>query len=205
MIYIQPIGLGLKYYIYFIYFILLNNIFLSLTKIIFINLSVQNKIKELIGKILNFYIKIFFIYPNYLLRKLNVLFKEILDISNNRINLSINELIVVEPLKLIEKRFDDESKNFSFIYGNNKLLDHIHLFKALFVALELEPEFKKIGKKIMIVSIAKEDQTFFIHKNIVIDENTTINEYLDKIKNNIQNFYESGYPLTTFNILEVKL
>jgi hypothetical protein len=57
----------------------------------------------------------------------------------------------------------------------------------------------------MIVSISKEDQTFHIHKNIIIDENTTINIYLDKIQNSIQAFYDSGYPITTFNILEVKL
>jgi hypothetical protein len=57
----------------------------------------------------------------------------------------------------------------------------------------------------MIVAIVKEDQTFYIHKNIIIDENTTMQEYMDKIKKSIQAFYESGYPITTFNILEVKL
>jgi hypothetical protein len=57
----------------------------------------------------------------------------------------------------------------------------------------------------MIVSIANEDKTFNIHKNIIIDENTTIENYLDKIKNSIQAFYQSGYPLSTFLILEVKL
>jgi hypothetical protein len=74
-----------------------------------------------------------------------------------------------------------------------------------FSALSLETEFKKEGKKIMIVSITKDDKTFYIHKNIIIDENTSINIYLDKIKNSIQAFYESGYPITTFNILQVKL
>jgi hypothetical protein len=71
--------------------------------------------------------------------------------------------------------------------------------------LILQPEFKKSGKKIMIVSILSEDKTFYIHKNIIIDENTTIYNYLGKIKHGIQTFYESGYPLTTFQILEVKL
>lgn len=57
----------------------------------------------------------------------------------------------------------------------------------------------------MIVSISTEDKTFYIHNNIIIDENTTIYNYLDKIKNNIQTFYESGYPISTFNILQIKL
>jgi hypothetical protein len=90
-------------------------------------------------------------------------------------------------------------------FDNNKLLDHKYLFAALYLALALEDKFKKVGKKIMIVSIIKEDKTFFIHKNIIIDENLTMQAYLDKIKNSIQAFYESGYPITTFNILQVKL
>jgi DNA polymerase type B, organellar and viral len=90
-------------------------------------------------------------------------------------------------------------------FENNKLLDHKYLFAALYLGLILEDEFKKVGKKIMIVSISKEDKTFFIHKNIIIDENLTMQGYLDKIKNSIQAFYESGYPLTTFPVLQVKL
>lgn len=85
------------------------------------------------------------------------------------------------------------------------MLDHKNLFASLFAGLILQEEFLKPGKKIMIVSISNEDKTFYIHKNIIIDENTTINNYLDKIKNNIQAFYESGYPISTFNILHVKL
>nr|WLF85167.1 hypothetical protein [Amanita phalloides] len=56
----------------------------------------------------------------------------------------------------------------------------------------------------MVAAIVKDDKTFYIHKNIIIDENTTINIYLDKIKNSIQSLYESGYPITEFNILQIK-
>jgi len=205
MIYIQPIGLGLKFYIYFIYFILYNNIFLSLTKIIFINLSVQNKIKEFIGKILTYYTKILFIYPNYILRVILTTGNKMLDFFNNALNSITSEFLPIEPLKLIDKQFDETSKFTLLTFDNNKLLDHKYLFGALFTALALEDEFKKVGKKILIVSISKEDKTFNIHKNIIIDENTTMFEYLEKIKNSIQAFYESGYPLTSFNILQVKL
>jgi hypothetical protein len=149
--------------------------------------------------------KFFFIYPNYLLRTLFSFGNKILDILNNAMNSITAEFLPVEPLKLIDKRFDENSKFTLFTYSNNKLLDHKYLFVALFTALKLEDEFKKVGKKIMIVSIASEDKTFNIHKNIIIDENTTIYNYLDKIKNSIQAFYNSGYPLTTFNILQVKL
>jgi hypothetical protein len=69
----------------------------------------------------------------------------------------------------------------------------------------LQEELKKKGKKIMIVAIVKDDKTFYIHKNIIIDENTTMKTYLDKIEKSIQAFYESGYPISAFNVLEVNL
>ena len=130
---------------------------------------------------------------------------KILDILNNGINFTLANLMVIEPLRLLDKKYDETSKFTLFTYDNNKLLDHIYLFAALYSALLLEDEIKIPGKKIIIVSITSEDKTFYIHKNIIIDENTTISDYLDKIKNSIQSFYESGYPLTAFNIIQVKL
>jgi hypothetical protein len=111
--------------------------------------------------------------------------------------------IIIEPLNLLNKEFNDEKKSITYTFENNKLLDHKNLFAALFSALIQQEEFKKTGKKIMIVSICNDDKSFYIHKNIIVDENTTISNYLDKIKNNIQMFYESGYPLHIFNILQV--
>jgi len=168
-------------------------------------LSVKSRTREIIGKFLSIYIKVFYVYPNYIIRNFSVFINKILDILNNAIHSKLSDLLVIEPLKLIDKEFDKISKFTLFTYENNKLLDHKYLFVALFSALILEEEFKKIGKKIIIVSISKEDKTFYIHKNIIIDENTTIDNYLEKIKNSIQAFYESGYPITTFNILQVKL
>ena len=198
-------SIGWNFIAYSLIIILINNIFLSICWFIFNNLSLQSKIREIIGIILSIYIKLLFVYPNYFIRNINVFINKILDILNNGFHFKLSELLVIEPLKLIEKKFDETSKFTLFTYENNKLLDHKYLFAALFSALSLESEFKKEGKKIMIVSITKDDKTFYIHKNIIIDENTTINIYLDKIKNSIQAFYESGYPITTFNILQVKL
>lgn len=203
LFFIQSIGSDI--FTYSLYFMLINNIFLSICWLIFNNLPLQSSFRDFIGKILGIYIKSFYVYPNYFLRNLSLFFNKILDILNNGLNSKLSDLLFIEPLKFISKEFDDTSKATVLTYENNRLLDHKYLFAALFSALVLEEEFKKIGQKIMIVSISKEDKTFFIHKNIVIDENTTMQNYLDKIKNNIQAFYESGYPITTFNILQVKL
>jgi hypothetical protein len=129
----------------------------------------------------------------------------VLDIINNRINNVIHDLSVIKPLNLLKKEYDEKSKCTVFTFSNDYLLDHKNLFAALFAGLILQSEFQKIGKKIMIVSIFNEDKTFFIHNNIIIDENTTIFNYLDKIKNSIQTFYDSGYPLSSFQMLQIKL
>jgi len=199
--YIQSIGWN----IYTLIFIYLNNILLCSIRFTIQNLSLNNFIK---GKLINIwliYTKIIYTYPFYILREIFSNTGKVLDIINNRINNVVYDLSIIEPLKLLNKEYNKKSKCTIFTFENNFLLDHRNLFSALFAGLILQSEFKKIGKKIMIVSIISEDKTFFIHKNIIIDENTTIFNYLDKIKHYIQTFYESGYPLTAFQILEIKL
>ena len=200
---IQSIGSNI--YTYSLIFIFINNIFLSLSRFTINNLSFKNKIKEIFIKILSIYIKIIYIYPNYILRKFFTIGSVMLNILNNRVNNVLYDLLVIEPLNLINKEYDEKNKNTLFTFENNRLLDHKNLFAALFAGLILQEEFKNTGKKIMIVSISKEDKTFYIHKKIIIDENTTIFLYLEKIKNSIQTFYESGYPISSFNVLQVKL
>ena len=179
--------------------------FLTMLLLLHTLLPLNGKFKDITGKLITFYIKILYSYPNYFFRKLGAYSIKILDILNNGINFTLANLMVIEPLRLLDKKYDETSKFTLFTYDNNKLLDHIYLFAALYSALLLEDEIKIPGKKIIIVSITSEDKTFYIHKNIIIDENTTISDYLDKIKNSIQSFYESGYPLTAFNIIQVKL
>jgi DNA polymerase family B len=201
--YIQSIGWNI--YNFSLIFIYLNNILLCSIRFIIQNLSLNAFIR---GKLINIWIiytKIIYFYPLYIFRKLTSVTGKVLDIVNNRINNVVYDLSIIEPLKLLNKEYDNKSKCTILTFENNKLLDHKNLFSALFTGLIHQSEFKKIGKKIMIVSILSENKTFFIHKNIIIDENTTIFNYLDKIKHYIQTFYESGYPLTGFQILQIKL
>lgn len=200
---IQSIGWNI--YFFSLLFIFSNNILLSLIRFIIQNLSLNNFIREKLINIWLFYTKVIYTYPFYILRKLLSTSGKVLDIINNRINNVVHDLAIINPLKLLNKEYDENSKCMILTFENNFLLDHKNLFAALFAGLILQSEFKKIGKKIMIVSIFSEDKTFFIHKNIIIDENTTIFNYLDKIKHSIQTFYESGYPLTAFQVLQVKL
>ena len=94
-------------------------------------------------KILTYYMKFFFIFPNYLLRTLFTSGNKLLDILNNGMNSITSELLPVEPLKLIDKQYDEISKFTLFTFANHKLLDHKYLFVALFSALSLEEEVKQ--------------------------------------------------------------
>ncbi len=201
--YIQSIGWNI--YTFSLLFMFVNNILLSSIRFIIKNISLNSLIGDKLINIWLIYTKIIYTYPVYILRKIFSISGKVLDIINNRINNVIHDLSIIKPLKLLNKEYDEESKCTILTFENNYLLDHKNLFAALFAALILQSEFKKNGKKIMIVSIFNEDKTFFIHKNIIIDENTTIFNYLDKIKHSIQTFYESGYPLTAFQILQIKL
>lgn len=203
ILYIQLIGWNI--YSFSLLFIFINNILLSSIRFIIQNLSLNSFIGDKLINIWLNYTKIIYTYPIYILRNINSSCVKILDIINNRINNVIHELSIIKPLKLLNKEYENKSKCTILTFENNYLLDHKNLFAALFAGLILQSEFKKVGKKIMIVSILNEDKSFFIHKNIIIDENTTIFNYLEKIKNNIQTFYESGYPLTSFHLLQIKL
>jgi len=94
--------------------------------------------------------KIFFIYPNYILRLLFTWSKKFLDLLNNSFNSINSEHQDVKPLKLIAKEFDDISKHTLFVYENDKLLDHLYLLAALFAGLREEDEFKKNWSKSFI-------------------------------------------------------
>ena len=201
--YIQSIGWNI--YSFSLLFIFINNILLSLIRFIIRNLSLNSFIEENLINFWLIYTKIIFTYPIYILRKVLSITGKLLDIINNRINNVIHDLSVIKPLNLLNKEFNVKSKYTLFTFENNYLLDHKNLFATLFAGLMVQSEFKKIGKKFMIVSIFNEDKTFFIHKNIIIDENTTIFHYLEKIKYSIQTFYDSGYSLSTFPVLQIKL
>lgn len=142
---IQSIGWNITTFSSF--FIFLNNIFLSLIRLFIINYSTKNKFKDFLITILTNYIKFFFIYPNYLLREGFSIASKILNIFNNRINNLLYQFSDAEPLKLIDKNYDDKNKYTLFTFENNQLLDHKNLFVALFLSLSLQEEFLKSGKK----------------------------------------------------------
>ena len=76
--------------------------------------------------------------------------------------------------------------------------------KAIFNTLKSTKEFNNdSNKKIILTSIVKSGKEFFIPKNIAVDSNTSILDYINKIESSIKNFYESGYEVHSFNDIKV--
>jgi hypothetical protein len=116
--YIQSIGWNI--YTYILLFLLLNNILLSISWFIFNNLPLQSRIKEYFGKFIAFYLKLFYVYPNYFFRNLSIFMNKVLEILNNSIHSKLSDLLVIEPLKLIGKEFDGISKSTVLTFENNR-------------------------------------------------------------------------------------
>lgn len=79
------------------------------------------------------------------------------------------------------------------------------LMRALwkgFIDTEL---YKKEGFKSVITTIFSEEKEYFIHKNIIINNETSIDQYLSKIESSIKKLYDSGYEFSTFPIIRIKL
>lgn len=208
LFYIKSIGLDISFYNLVILFLLIQNILLSIIRL-FYNITSNSNLKFILGKMIGMYIQFTFIYPIYYLRLFIVGFNKFIlklsDLINNRVNNLVYAYDKIDPLTLIDKSYDEVSRFYYFTFENNKLLDHKQLFVALFSGLMSQDEFKLPGQKMLIISIVSENKNYFLHKNIFIDENTTIENFLNKIRFNIQAFYESCYPITSFTTLRVKL
>jgi hypothetical protein len=71
------------------------------------------------------------------------------DILNNRVNNVIYDFLIIEPLKLIDKEYDEISKHTHFTFANDRLLDHKNLFVALFARLASQEEFFYLIKQFL--------------------------------------------------------
>lgn len=92
-----------------------------------------------------------------------------------------------------------------FKFENNKLLDHYKLILAIFKTLKSIPQFNIDNPKMIIPSVHFGDREYFIHRNVALKKDTTIEEYLKKIDSQLNKFYESGYEVHTFSHIKVKM
>ena len=125
-------------------------------------------------------------------------------ISNLKFNLGDIALLNIRSIS-----FDKRLNCHVFEFENNKLLDHYKLILAIFKTLKSIPEFNDNKDKVIIASVHFPtkigDKKYFIHRNVGLNGDTTIEEYLNKIDSQLNKFYESGYEVHTFTHITIKM
>ena len=85
------------------------------------------------------------------------------------------------------------------------------LLKSIWKTLKDIPEWKNIPKKIILIGLhnSEENRTYFIHKNVLIEEDTTFDNYYDLVENVLENLEEidqtTNYDQIQINIWQVKV
>lgn len=107
-----------------------------------------------------------------------------------------------------------EGRYLEFVFSNKELLPIFESLQSMFSILQSNDQFKQLSnKKIIITHIggivtntSGYDETVVInlHRNIVIDNYTTFNQYYSKIKSDIKPTYHTLYGFETPNTFYVK-
>ena len=99
--------------------------------------------------------------------------------------LSINTIIRNENERCIE-----------YLLTNNNLLTHKDELRAIYNTLMGEETFRNFGKyKVVIVYAYADGQEFNFHHNILLTNNTTFEQYYNKVKNIINTHFKDGYQV----------
>lgn len=110
---------------------------------------------------------------------------------NNYLNKDLIKLIAIENSKKME---DGDSRVLVLTYQTSKGLPLDKSLELVFNNLKISDEFLNFGvRKIIIVSAITSTGELMLHRNVLIDNNTTFEEYYSKIKDDIVKFSDPGY------------
>jgi hypothetical protein len=134
-----------------------------------------------------------------------IIFKllDMMDYLTNLLRKWLNKYIH-EDIKLISRQYDNKGRYYIYTLSNNNLLDYRHFLKIMFNYLMNNKEFLKFGfnKVILVRAKMNETLTFSFHHNILINNNTTFNDYYNVVKDVIINQYNKGAEYST-NIIPI--
>ena len=139
---------------------------------------------------------------NYLINLLNyteVLFYYL--ILLNFTSFSLLEIIIyqnkITSLQILEINQDLNMRCLKFVMVNNNHLEGKELFKGIYSTLMSDKEFINFGyNKIIILSaVIATNQEYNLHCNILINNDTTFEQYYDEVVNDLSNYnnLEYGY------------
>ena len=134
-------------------------------------------------KILNYII-------NYLIKIKNTMENSLLEDKVTLIRISKNTL----------------GRNINFVLSNDKLLEKKDLFYQIYHFLMNNKDFLDFGEhKVIIVNGRIKNDTFNLHHNILLKNNTTFEEYWNKIEDFLENNYDEGYAINGIPMIEINV
>ena len=109
-------------------------------------------------------------------------------------------------MNVIEVKYNTHFKYYEILLENNGELIGVDLFSSIWKTLIDLSEWNNFETKIIIMEIynTETNESYYIHKNIVIDKNTTFQMYYDSIKNIVAN-YTSRYQSVEFDQVKIKI
>jgi hypothetical protein len=139
----------------------------------------------------------------YILKFINIIIK----LLNNLINYLNKNSKNDRTVKIIHKEFNPNGHFMSFVIVNNNLFSRTNVLREIFYTLKNNEDFINFGKyKVIIVSAIVEDLETSFHHNVYIDNNTTFEDYFDKVKDYIETTYgEYGYNIDIIPTFKIRV
>jgi hypothetical protein len=111
--------------------------------------------------------------------------------------------MVLMQVQILEIKFNRNMRCLTITMNNPKTLEGKELFEEIFKALKLNEEFNKFGNsKIIILSaILESNQEHNLHSNILIDNDTTFENYYNEISNELDKYNNLEYGYGNESIL----
>lgn len=126
---------------------------------------------------------------NIILKILNFL-NRIFSYLNGKTNSLINKRNYTESIKISEFEYNPSGRYYKFYLTNEHLLEHKEALKGIYSSLMNNDKFRDFGfYKIIIISAIVKGGEYNFHHNILITNNTSFEDYYDKVKDVINSHY----------------
>jgi len=131
-------------------------------------------------------------------------FKNLFLLIYNLINKIELKLTKNNNLNIISLNYNENGRYYQYILSNKDLLNHQDVLKSIYNTLMSDDKFINFGKyKVIIVSGISNDEEFNFHHNVLITNNSSFEQYYDKVKYIISTHFEYGYPIDTIPYFKI--
>ena len=104
------------------------------------------------------------------------------------------------------KNSDDDERFKEYYVDNNHLLESYEALNFMYNKLMNTVDFLEFGEtKVLMVLAIIEGKTYSFHQNVVIDNNTTFEQYYSKVEEHIRTKFDDGYGIDIINTFIVRV